>query len=45
MKKVFMKIKEWFIWLFSREVGEAMNDGKPYKEVEQIVKRKARGRK
>lgn len=42
MKKTFIKIKEVFIWLFSREVIEAINEGKPYEEVEQIVKNKAK---
>lgn len=32
------KIKEWFIWLFSRKVGEAMNSGAGYEEVCAIVR-------
>lgn len=42
MKKTFTKIKEVFIWLFSREVLEAINEGKPYEEVEQIVKKQGK---
>jgi hypothetical protein len=41
MKKLFTAIKEWFIWLTSKEVGEAINGGKTYEEVEQIVKKES----
>ena len=34
---MFKKIKEWFIWLFSRRVGQAINDGVTYEEVCKIV--------
>jgi hypothetical protein len=34
---MFKKIKEWFIWLFSRRVGQAINDGATYDEVCKIV--------
>lgn len=37
MKKFFNKIKEWFIWLISKSVGEAINDGASYEEVCKIV--------
>lgn len=33
MKKLFVKIKEWFIWLTSKKVGQAINDGLTYDEV------------
>lgn len=35
--KVFARIKEWIVWLFSAEVREAINRGASYEEVEQIV--------
>lgn len=35
--KLFKKIKEWFIWLTSRKVQEAMNNGMDYDEIEKIV--------
>ena len=35
--KFLRKIKEWWIWLFSRRVGEAINDGLPYEDVCRIV--------
>ena len=34
---MFKKIKEWFIWLFSKKVGQAINDGASYDEVQAIV--------
>lgn len=34
---MFKKIKEMFIWLFSKKVGQAMNDGATYEEVCKIV--------
>ena len=34
---VFKKIKKMFIWLFSRKVGEAINNGATYEEVCEIV--------
>ena len=34
---MFRKIKEMFIWLFSRKVGQAINDGATYEEVCRIV--------
>ena len=37
MKKFFSKIKEWFIWLTSKKVGQAINDGASYEEVNKIV--------
>lgn len=37
MKKLFKKIKEWFIWLTSRKVQEAINNGTDYDEVKKIV--------
>ena len=35
---MFKKIKEWFIWLFSRRVGEAINNGASYDEVCAVVR-------
>lgn len=35
--KLLRKIKEWFIWLFSKRVGQAINDGATYEEVCNIV--------
>ena len=37
MKKFFRIIKEWFIWLTSKKVGQAINDGATYEEVCKIV--------
>jgi hypothetical protein len=38
MRKLLRKIKEWWIWLFSRRVGEAINDeSKSYEDVCRIV--------
>jgi hypothetical protein len=37
MKRFIQKIHELFVWLFSRKVGEAINAGATYEEVEQIV--------
>lgn len=37
MKKLFKKIKEWWLWLTSRKVQEAINNGADYDEVEKIV--------
>ena len=34
---MFKKIKEWFIWMFSKRVGEAINEGASYEEVCKIV--------
>jgi hypothetical protein len=34
---MFKKIKEMFIWLFSKRVGQAINDGASYDEVQAIV--------
>lgn len=38
LKKFFGKIKEWFIWLFSKRVEEAINNGATYDEVCAIVR-------
>lgn len=38
MKKFFSKIKEWFIWITSKKVGQAINEGASYEEVCEIVK-------
>ena len=37
LKKIWKKIKKACIWLFSRKVGEAINNGASYEEVERIV--------
>ncbi len=34
---MFNKIKEWLVWLLSRRVGQAINDGLTYDEVLTIV--------
>ena len=34
---MFKKIKEWIIWLFSKKVGQAINEGASYEEVQAIV--------
>ena len=36
-KKMVKSIKEWWVWLFSKKVGQAINDGATYEEVEAIV--------
>lgn len=38
MKKFLKWIKEWFIWLTSKRVAQAINDGASYEEVCEIVK-------
>ena len=35
---MFQKIKEFIIWMFSRKVLEAINDGATYDEVDSLVK-------
>jgi hypothetical protein len=42
MKKFFRKIKEWWIWLTSRKVGQAINDGASWEEVCRIVEEEMR---
>lgn len=39
---MFKKIKEWFIWLFSKKVDEAINNGATYTEVLDIVQEEMR---
>ena len=34
---MFRKIKEWWVWLTSKKVGQAINDGASYDEVQAIV--------
>lgn len=36
--KMFKKVKEWWVWLTSKKVGQAMNDGATYEEVCDIVR-------
>ena len=36
-KKFFRGIKEWWVWLTSKKVGQAINDGATYDEVQAIV--------
>ncbi len=36
-KKIFKKIKEWWIWLTSKKVGQAINNGSTYEKVCAIV--------
>ena len=40
MKKIWMKIKELWVWFTSKEVLEAINEDRPYEEVEAIVMKK-----
>jgi hypothetical protein len=35
--KAIKKIKEWITWLFSADVRNAINDGKSYDEVANVV--------
>lgn len=35
---MFKKIKEWFIWLTSKKVGQAIHEGASFEEVQAIVK-------
>lgn len=37
-RKFFRNIKEWWIWLTSRKVEDAINNGASYEEVQAIVK-------
>lgn len=37
MKKIIKKIKEWWIWMTSKKVLDAINDGASYDEVLGIV--------
>ena len=36
-KKIFRKIKEWFVWFTSKRVLEAINGDATYEEVCEIV--------
>lgn len=36
-RKFFREIKEWWIWLTSRRVDEAINNGASYEEVQAII--------
>ena len=38
MKKLWQKIKEWFVWLTSKRVMEAINSGATYEEICEVVK-------
>jgi hypothetical protein len=35
--KAIKKIKQWITWLFSADVRNAINDGKSYDEVANVV--------
>lgn len=35
---MFKKIKEWWVWLTSKKVEDAINNGASYEEVQAIVK-------
>lgn len=37
MKKIFRRIKEWFVYYTSKKVGQAINNGATYEEVCNIV--------
>lgn len=38
MKKFFKKIREWFVWLTSKRVLDAINSNATYEDVCNIVK-------
>lgn len=42
MKKLWQKIKEWFVWLTSKRVMESINSGATYEEVCEVVKEESR---
>ena len=44
MKKIFRKIREWFVWLTSKRVLDAINSGATYDEVEEIVEQEVHTR-
>ncbi len=37
MKNIIKKIRYWCVWLFSRKVLDAINDGWEYDQVEALV--------
>ena len=39
MKKLWRSIKEWFVWLTSKRVMEAINSGATYEEVCEVVRK------
>ena len=45
MKKLWTKIKEWFVWLTSRRVLEAINAGRTYEEVCEVVREEAEAKR
>lgn len=42
MKKIFRKIREWFVWLTSKRVLDAINSTATYDEVCNIVEEEMR---
>lgn len=42
MKKLWQMIKEWFVWLTSKRVMQAINSGATYEEVCEVVKEESR---
>ena len=38
--KIINTIKEWLVWIFSREVLEAINNGASYSDVQKLVEGK-----
>ena len=42
MKKFFEKIKDWYVWLTSKRVLDAINGGLSYDEVDRIAKEEMR---
>ena len=42
MKKLLRKLNEWFTWLTSDKVLEAINNGATYEQVEAIVEEEMR---
>ncbi len=41
IKKITFKFNYWFAWLCSKKVLEAINDGRPYEEVDAIARQEA----
>lgn len=44
LKRIFKEIRTWWVWLTSKKVRAAINNGAAYEEVEKIVKEEVYGR-
>jgi hypothetical protein len=42
MKKFIRKIKEWFVWITSKRIGQAINAGASYEQVCKIFEEEMR---